>query len=105
MLLFTFFTNHHSRCNLEMVALEDVDDLEDQKWLKAIVQEFEEKTGSTLAASLLDNWQESLAAFVKVFPHEYRRALQEAEMEAEMLKLKKVCVFVRLCVCGCCLCI
>lgn len=78
-----------SRCNLEMVSLEDVDDLEDQKWLNNILEEFKAKTGSVLAASLLENWHESLGMFVKVFPHEYRRALQEAELEAEMMKFKK----------------
>ncbi|ESO02185.1 hypothetical protein HELRODRAFT_65256 [Helobdella robusta] len=66
-----------SRCNLEMVALEDVDEDEDKKWLEDILKEFVQKTGSTLASSLLDNWEASLQDFIKVFPHEYRRALEE----------------------------
>ena len=34
-------------------------------------------TGSTLALSLLDHWETARGKFVKVFPHEYRRALSE----------------------------
>ena len=34
-------------------------------------------TGSTLALSLLDHWEAARGKFVKVFPHEYRRALGE----------------------------
>lgn len=55
-----------SRCNPEMVALEDVDEPEDRMWLKSILKEFFDKTGSTLAESLLENWEESLRLFVKV---------------------------------------
>ena len=34
-------------------------------------------TGSTLALSLLDDWDKARGRFVKVFPNEYRRALTE----------------------------
>ena len=34
-------------------------------------------TGSTLALALLDNWENERAKFVKVLPHEYKRALSE----------------------------
>ena len=47
----------------------------------AIVRELVERhlrfTGSTLALALLDDWDASRGKFVKVFPHEYRRALTE----------------------------
>jgi len=39
-------------------------------------------TGSTLALSLLDHWETARAKFVKVFPHEYRRALTEMHAKA-----------------------
>ena len=32
---------------------------------------------------LLDNWAGMRTRFVKVFPHEYRRALKQAEREAQ----------------------
>lgn len=40
------------RCNLEMIALEEVVDKEDVDWLHDILTEFVEKTGSTLALPL-----------------------------------------------------
>ena len=34
-------------------------------------------TGSQRAREILDHWEAARAKFVKVFPHEYRRALGE----------------------------
>jgi len=88
------------RCNTAMVALEPVltesQQAAAEKELaaagkarlrhldradEAIVRELVEKhlryTGSTLALSLLDDWDTARGKFVKVFPHEYRRALTE----------------------------
>ena len=42
-----------------------------------------EYTGSRQAELILAHWQESLAAFVKVFPMEYRRALGRMSKEDE----------------------
>ena len=39
-------------------------------------------TGSTRALSILDDWESARAKFVKVFPHEYRRALGEMHARA-----------------------
>jgi glutamate synthase domain-containing protein 2/glutamate synthase domain-containing protein 1/glutamate synthase domain-containing protein 3 len=48
---------------------------------EAIVRDMIERhlrfTGSTLALAMLDDWERARAKFVKVFPHEYRRALSE----------------------------
>jgi glutamate synthase (NADPH) large chain len=48
---------------------------------EAIVRDLTERhlryTGSTLALELLDNWEIARRKFVKVFPHEYKRALSE----------------------------
>jgi glutamate synthase (NADPH) large chain len=40
-------------------------------------------TGSTLALKLLDDWDAAQARFVKVYPHEYRRALTEMRERAK----------------------
>jgi glutamate synthase domain-containing protein 3 len=32
---------------------------------------------------VLDNWSESRARFIKVFPHEYRRVLRERQATAD----------------------
>jgi glutamate synthase (NADPH/NADH) large chain len=59
----------------------------DEAILKRIIERHFKFTGSTRARNLLDDWSNSRARFVKVFPHEYRRALGElgsrqAEKEA-----------------------
>jgi glutamate synthase domain-containing protein 2/glutamate synthase domain-containing protein 1/glutamate synthase domain-containing protein 3 len=60
------------RCNRELVGLEGVDD---DAELRALVEEQLELTDSTVAAALLADWDPS--RFVKVMPHDYRRALAE----------------------------
>jgi glutamate synthase domain-containing protein 3 len=39
-------------------------------------------TGSTLALSMIDDWDNARGKFVKVFPHEYRRAMTEMAARA-----------------------
>ena len=59
----------------------------DETILKRLIERHFKHTGSTRARLLLDNWNESRAKFVKVFPSEYKRALVEmadnAAIEAE----------------------
>jgi glutamate synthase domain-containing protein 2/glutamate synthase domain-containing protein 1/glutamate synthase domain-containing protein 3 len=66
-----------SRCNRELVGLEPVPD-EDVETLRALVAEHERRTGSTVATRLLAAWDEAVQRFVKVMPHDYRRALELA---------------------------
>jgi glutamate synthase (NADPH/NADH) large chain len=82
-----------SRCNSSMVALEPVLSQSEQEakvlrhlWhagtadevvLRGLVENHARLTGSNRAALVLDNWNEAREKFVKVFPHEYRRALTE----------------------------
>jgi glutamate synthase (NADPH) large chain len=49
----------------------------DEVILKGLIERHFKYTGSTRARNLLDDWAESREAFVKVFPHEYKRALTE----------------------------
>ena len=42
-------------------------------------------TGSAQAKRILDNWRAYLGKFVKVFPHEYRRALGELALKGNRL--------------------
>ena len=49
----------------------------DEAQLRELVERHLRFTGSTLALALLDDWDDARAKFVKVFPHEYRRALTE----------------------------
>ena len=78
------------RCNLSMVALEKLlpaaeqpddgmrhRDQTDEAQLKGMIDQHARLSGSERARALLDNWSKARGKFVKVFPHEYRRALKE----------------------------
>ena len=67
-----------SRCNTEMVGLEELDDA-DAAVLKAMIEKHAECTGSSLATMMLINWQNVLPRFVKVMPMDYKRVLQALE--------------------------
>ncbi|MEZ0204201.1 glutamate synthase-related protein [Ideonella sp.] len=81
------------RCNTSMVALDKVlpaaeqeastdkalfhRGKSDEATLKKLIEDHHRWTGSLRARDILDHWAESRAKFVKVFPHEYKRALGE----------------------------
>jgi glutamate synthase (NADPH) large chain len=81
------------RCNLAMVGLEKVLSTSEQlvqtdpaTWhrgecdeivLKGLIERHFKLTGSATARQILDNWDSARLKFVKVFPHEYKRALGE----------------------------
>src|SRR5207248_11669617 len=60
------------RCNTQLVGLEGLTD-DNEIALRALLEEHVERTGSTVAADLLADWDAD--RFVKVMPHDYRRAL------------------------------
>jgi glutamate synthase (NADPH/NADH) large chain len=49
----------------------------DESLLRGLIERHLRFTGSTRALALLDHWDTTRGRFVKVFPHEYRRALGE----------------------------
>jgi glutamate synthase domain-containing protein 3 len=66
--------------NREMVDLDVLDD-EDADWLRAIVTQHMEVTGSEVAERLLSRWWTNVGYFAKVFPKDYKRVL-EAQRDA-----------------------
>ena len=64
------------RCNRASVSFEELDDV-DAAELRALVVEHRERTGSAVAQRLLDDWETSIARFVKVMPNDLRRVLNE----------------------------
>ncbi|MEG1201967.1 MAG: glutamate synthase-related protein, partial [Comamonas sp.] len=96
------------RCNTAMVALDKVlmqaeqeasvdrgiwhHGQTDEAQLKQLLADHLRWTGSKRARDLLDHWAEVRNKFVKVFPHEYKRALGEmhakAEAKAQLIKAK-----------------
>ena len=93
------------KCNMAMVALEPVLSASEQEstvakasWhsltrggerqtdeaiLKGLIERHFKHTGSTRARTLLDDWSNARAKFVKVFPTEYKRALGEMHAAAQ----------------------
>jgi glutamate synthase (NADPH/NADH) large chain len=85
-----------ARCNASTVALERVISTAEQlagsdpaTWhggecdeitLKSLVERHFRYTGSEKARAILDDWNRQRGLFVKVFPHEYRRALGQARV-------------------------
>ena len=66
-----------SLCNTEMVALESVQSQEDCDSLHRLLSEHLSNTGSANAERVLSNWDAMLPKFVKIMPHDYKRALAE----------------------------
>jgi glutamate synthase (NADPH/NADH) large chain len=66
----------HVRCNPAMVDLEPLDE-EDIELIHGLMERHREYTGSTVADTLLGQWPQVAAKFVKVFPRDFKRALQE----------------------------
>jgi glutamate synthase (NADPH/NADH) large chain len=71
-----------ARCNLAMVELEPVADAADVAELRALIEEHQQRTGSTVAAAILQDWPTKIKLFRKVMPIDYRRALQQMAREA-----------------------
>ena len=63
------------RCNTQSVDLEPLVDVQDVETVRDLVARHHELTGSRRAQWILDNWQESMSRFIKVFPHEFKRVL------------------------------
>ena len=72
-----------SYCNLDMVDLDPVTIPEDIEELRELIKKHIKYTRSEKAKMILDQWEESLPKFVKVFPMEYRRVLGQMMKEDE----------------------
>jgi glutamate synthase (NADPH/NADH) large chain len=63
-------------CNKEMVDLDPVDE-EDEKFLQEMLKKQLKYTGSTVAKFILNDFENQMKNFVKVFPQDYKKALAE----------------------------
>jgi glutamate synthase (ferredoxin) len=72
-----------SRCNLEMVALEELADYDDRAKVKDLLLEHVGCTDSSVAQDLLDHWETAVDRFVKVMPVDYKRVLSQQRAKAE----------------------
>ena len=64
-----------SRCNLEMVEMEELCDAQEIATVQAMLQKHLTYTNSAVAKRLLDNWDGAVRNFVKVIPKDYKRML------------------------------
>ncbi len=70
-------------CNTEMVDLDECD-LSDKNELFTMIQTHYERTGSTVAKFILDDFDNQLKNFIKVFPRDYKKALIQKKVGAEV---------------------
>jgi glutamate synthase (NADPH/NADH) large chain/glutamate synthase (ferredoxin) len=66
-----------SLCNVDMVGLEPVVEEEDRIVLRQLIEEHLYYTKSESASRVLETWEDILPRFVKVMPHDYKKALAE----------------------------
>ncbi len=67
-------------CNMDMVEINLVEDSVSRKELHELIHQHYLHTGSTLARTMLDNWQQYIEDFIQVVPIEYKRVLHEEQM-------------------------
>ncbi|HOV79465.1 MAG TPA: glutamate synthase large subunit [Bacillota bacterium] len=64
------------RCNMEMVVLEKLEDRDEAREVRKMVEKHAVYTGSGRGRWVLDNWESLLPKFVKVIPKDYKRMLE-----------------------------
>ncbi|MBS1598540.1 MAG: glutamate synthase large subunit [Bacteroidetes bacterium] len=75
--------NFASLCNKEMVDLDPVGE-NDALEIKDMIQRHYAYTGSTVAKFVLDDFENQLKNFVKVFPKDYKKVLSEKSEKAKV---------------------
>jgi glutamate synthase domain-containing protein 3 len=73
-------------CNQDIVDLLPVEEEADINELKSLIAEHQKLTGSTVAEKILAEWETVLPKFIKVFPTDYRRVLEERKKKQEILE-------------------
>jgi glutamate synthase domain-containing protein 3 len=72
-----------ARCNLGMVGLETLVEPEDIEFVRGMLELHAQYTDSPVAQRILEQGAFGQARFVKVMPHDYKRALQQQREESE----------------------
>jgi len=77
-------------CNMGMVELSLVEDLNDKKELSDLISMHYEHTGSKVAEKILTNMDVHMDRFIKVIPYEYKKVLIEMALEETRKKLASI---------------
>jgi glutamate synthase (ferredoxin) len=72
----------HTRCNQEMVGLEELAEEEDLELVHGLIQRHFEYTESDVARRILASWPAEATRFVKVMPRDFKRVLEESKRAA-----------------------
>ena len=64
-----------TRCNMELVALEKLEDADETEEVWKLIQRHQTYTNSKRAAKILGDWKNFIPKFVKVMPQDYKRVL------------------------------
>ncbi len=70
-----------TRCNFELVEIQSVNQGPDSDELHALITKHTHYTNSKVGKRILEDWQETLAFFVKVIPVEYQKHLERKEQQ------------------------
>ena len=70
-----------AHCNKEALNLDPVKEQKDIEELKTVIENHYNATLSPLAQRILENWENELSNFIKIFPEEYKQALKRLEEE------------------------
>ncbi|MBQ4821650.1 glutamate synthase large subunit [Aquimarina sp. MMG016] len=70
-----------AHCNKEALNLDPVIGQKDIDELKELIENHYNATLSPLAQRILENWENELPKFIKIFPEEYKQALKRLEEE------------------------
>lgn len=71
-----------ARCNMGLVGLEKIESAAEKDEVFGYIHEHVAATGSSVGQTMLENWDEYSKNFVKVFPHDYKRVLEERAAKA-----------------------
>ncbi|MPM36027.1 Ferredoxin-dependent glutamate synthase 1 [bioreactor metagenome] len=74
-------------CNMEMVELSLIEEASYRKELHELIRQHYLYTGSKLARTMLDDWNKYVDQFIQVVPIEYKKVLQEEQMQKLQQKI------------------
>jgi glutamate synthase (NADPH/NADH) large chain len=74
-------------CNMEMVELSLIDEAGYRKELHELIRQHYLYTGSKLARIMLDDWNRYVEEFIQIVPIEYKKVLQEEQMQKLQRKI------------------
>ena len=77
-------------CNMEMVELSLIEEASYRKELHELIRQHYLYTGSKLARTMLDDWPRYADQFIQVVPIEYKKVMQEEQMQKLQQKIAEM---------------